>query len=245
MLVVESVAKSFDGFRAIAAVNLTVEQGQVTAVIGPNGAGKTTLFNLITGHLKPDSGSIKFKGKEISGLAPHKVCRLGIARSFQLINVFGRLTVFENVQVACLAHQRKTWKLFSPSGKMAATETMAALERVGLADHANMPCNVLSYGDQKALEIAIALCSKPELLLLDEPTAGMSPEETRATVGLIQNLARQEGLTILFTEHDIDIVFNIAQKIVVSHQGRTIAEGTPEEVRKNPEVQKAYLGEAV
>lgn len=245
MLKIESVAKSFDGFKAITSASLTVEKGQITAVIGPNGAGKTTLFNLITGHLKPDSGSISFKGMAIAGLAPHKICRLGIARSFQLINVFGRLTVFENVQVACLAQLRKTWNMFLPSHKMVIGETMALLERVGLAAHAGAPCSALSYGDQKALEIAIALSSKPELLLLDEPTAGMSPEETRATVRLIEDLAGQEGLTILFTEHDIDIVFNTAQKIVVSHQGRTIAEGTPVEVRKNPEVQKAYLGEAV
>lgn len=245
MLEVESVAKSFEGFKAIAAASLTVEKGQVTAVIGPNGAGKTTLFNLITGHLKPDSGSIKFKGQEITGLSPHKICRLGVARSFQLINVFGRLTVFENVQVACLAQLRKTWNMFLPLKKMVIRETMALLERVGLEAHSGVLCSSLSYGDQKALEIAIALSSKPELLLLDEPTAGMSPEETRGTVQLIENLVRQEGLTILFTEHDIDIVFNIAQKIVVSHQGRTIAEGAPDEVRKNPEVQKAYLGEAV
>lgn len=245
MLAVESVAKAFDGFQAIASAGFEVEKGQITAVIGPNGAGKTTLFNLITGHLTPDAGSIRFKGREIAGLAPHKICRLGIARSFQLINVFGRLSVFENVQVACLSQLRKTWNMFTPSKKLAVRETMSLLERVGLEAHAGVPCSSLSYGDQKALEIAIALSSKPELLLLDEPTAGMSPEETRATVQLIENLARQEGLTILFTEHDIDIVFNIAQKIVVMHQGRVIAEGVPEEVRRNPEVQKAYLGEMV
>ncbi|MFZ5632466.1 MAG: ABC transporter ATP-binding protein [Bacillota bacterium] len=245
MLVVESVAKSFDGFKAITGAGLEVEKGQVVAVIGPNGAGKTTLFNLITGHLGPDAGSIRFKGKEITGLAPHKISRLGVARSFQLINVFGRLTVFENVQVAILARLKKTWNMITPAGKMVHRETMAVLEMVGLAGYAGAPCASLSYGDQKALEVAIALAGKPELLLLDEPTAGMSPEETRSTVRLIETLAGQEGLTILFTEHDIDIVFNMAHRIVVMHQGRTVAGGTPEEVRRNPEVQKAYLGEAI
>lgn len=245
MLEVENVTKSFEGFMAVAGASLKVEKGQVAAVIGPNGAGKTTLFNLITGHLRPDAGKIRFKGKEIAGLAPHKICRRGVARSFQLINVFGRLTVYENVQVAALAQMRKTWNMFTPAEKLVRAETLAVLERVGLAGYADFPCSSLSYGDQKALEIAIALSSKPEFLLLDEPTAGMSPEETRATVRLIENLAGQEGLTILFTEHDIDVVFHIAQKIVVMYQGKTIAEGLPEEVRKNPEVQKAYLGEAV
>ncbi|MEW6425239.1 MAG: ABC transporter ATP-binding protein [Bacillota bacterium] len=245
MLEVENVTKSFEGFMAVAGASLKVEKGQVAAVIGPNGAGKTTLFNLITGHLRPDAGKIRFKGKEIAGLAPHKICRRGVARSFQLINVFGRLTVYENVQVAALAQMRKTWNMFTPAEKLVRAETLAVLERVGLAGYAGLPCSSLSYGDQKALEIAIALSSKPELLLLDEPTAGMSPEETRATVRLIENLAGQEGLTVLFTEHDIDVVFHIAQKIVVMYQGKTIAEGLPEEVRKNPEVQKAYLGEAV
>jgi len=245
MLEVENVTKSFEGFMAVAGASLKVEKGQVAAVIGPNGAGKNTLFNLITGHLRPDAGKIRFKEKEIAGLAPHKICRRGVARSFQLINVFGRLTVYENVQVAVLAQRRKTWNMFTPAEKLVRAETLAVLERVGLAGYADLPCSSLSYGDQKALEIAIALSSKPELLLLDEPTAGMSPEETRATVQLIENLAGQEGLTILFTEHDIDVVFHIAQKIVVMYQGKTIAEGLPEEVRKNPEVQKAYLGEAV
>jgi len=245
MLAVEQVQKSFEGFMAVAGASFTVEKGRVVAVIGPNGAGKTTLFNLITGHLKPDAGKIRFKGREIAGLAPHKICRQGVARSFQLINVFGRLTVYENVQVAVLSRLRKTWNMFTPAAGLVRDQTLAALERVGLAAYAGLPCSSLSYGDQKALEIAIALSSGPELLLLDEPTAGMSPEETRATVRLIENLAGQEGLTILFTEHDIDVVFHIAQKIVVMYQGKTIAQGVPEEVRRNPEVQKAYLGEAV
>lgn len=243
MLRVEGVVKSFSGFKAVNGANLSVEKGQVVAVIGPNGAGKSTLFNLITGHLKPDSGKIVFKGKDITGLPAHRVCRMGIGRSFQLINVFPRLTVFENVQVSVLARLGKSNDLFRPVKKQAVQETFAVLEKVGLQDRAHQISATLSYGDQKVLEIAIALGNAPELLLLDEPTAGMSPEETAATIALIENLARSEGLTILFTEHDLDVVFSVAQKIMVMHQGRTIAEGRPDEVRASEEVQKAYLGE--
>lgn len=240
---VERVAKSFNGFKAVDGANLTVEKGQVVAVIGPNGAGKTTLFNLITGHLRPDAGRITFKGEEIAGLPAHRICHKGIARSFQLINIFPRLTVFQNVQVSVLARAGKSGDLFRPVKKMATEETMAILEQVGLAAQANRVSGSLSYGDQKVLEIAIALGNRPELLLLDEPTAGMSPEETAATIALVYHLARSQGLTILFTEHDLDVVFSIAQKIMVMHQGRSIAEGKPDEVRANEEVQRAYLGE--
>ncbi|MBC7346281.1 MAG: ABC transporter ATP-binding protein [Clostridia bacterium] len=243
MLRVERVAKSFNGFKAVDGANLTVEKGQVVAVIGPNGAGKTTLFNLITGHLRPDAGRITFKGEEIAGLPAHRICHKGIARSFQLINIFPRLTVFQNVQVSVLARAGKSGDLFRPVKKMATEETMAILKQVGLAAQANRVSGSLSYGDQKVLEIAIALGNRPELLLLDEPTAGMSPEETAATIALVDHLARSQGLTILFTEHDLDVVFSIAQKIMVMHQGRSIAEGKPDEVRANEEVQRAYLGE--
>lgn len=243
MLRVEGVVKSFSGFKAVNGANLSVEKGQVVAVIGPNGAGKSTLFNLITGHLKPDGGKIVFKGKDITGLPAHKVCRMGIGRSFQLINVFPRLTVFENVQVSVLARLGKSNNLFRQVKKQAVQETFAVLEKLGLQDRAHQISATLSHGDQKVLEIAIALGNAPELLLLDEPTAGMSPEETASTIALIENLARSEGLTILFTEHDLDVVFSVAQKIMVMHQGRTIAEGRPDEVRASEEVQKAYLGE--
>lgn len=243
MLRVEEVVKSFDGFKAVNGARLTVESGQVVAVIGPNGAGKTTLFNLITGHLKPDAGRIVFKGEDISGLPAHRICKKGIARSFQLINIFPRLTVFENVRISILAREGKSHQLLRPAKKMATKKTFDVLEKVGLQRQANRISGSLSYGDQKVLEIAIALGNMPELLLLDEPTAGMSPEETVATISLIENLARMEGLTVLFTEHDMDVVFRIAQKIMVMHEGRTIAEGKPEEVRVNREVQRAYLGE--
>jgi len=242
MLQVEAVEKSFGDFKAVDGANLRVGKGEVVAVIGPNGAGKTTLFNLITGQLRPDRGRIIFKGEDISRLPPYQICRKGIARSFQIVNVFPRLTVFENVRVAVLSQQRKSYRLFSPAQSMAVAETKEILESVGLSDKAGEIASSLSHGDQKILEIAIALGGQPELLILDEPTAGMSPEETSATMELIRRLASMRGLTILFCEHDMEVVFSIAQSIMVMHQGRTLIQGKPEEVRRNREVQEAYLG---
>lgn len=243
MLQVKQVAKAFSGFQAIARANLTVTKGQVTAVIGPNGAGKSTLFNLITGHLRPDKGQILFKGEEIGGLPPHAICRKGVARSFQLINIFPQLNTFENVQVAVLARHRQSNKLFTPARKLVVEETNEVLNKLDLYPYRERLCNALSYGDQKVLELAIALGNQPEILLLDEPTAGMSPEETRTIVKLIKNLVQNEGLTILLTEHDMDLVFDVAERLMVLHQGQTIAEGPPDEVRRDKAVQNAYLGE--
>jgi branched-chain amino acid transport system ATP-binding protein len=242
MLQVEGVVKCFDDFMAVNEATLTVQKGEIVAVIGPNGAGKTTLFNLITGHLRRDRGKILFKGEDISQLPPHDICRRGIGRSFQIVNVFHRLTVFENVQVAVLSQQRKSNTLFRPANSLAVAETRRILEGVGLIDKERRVVGSLSHGDQKILEIAIALGNEPELLILDEPTAGMSPEETFATIDLILQLARTRGLTILFCEHDMDIVFSISRSIMVMHQGRTLIQAEPEEVRHNPEVQTAYLG---
>ena len=250
MLQVEAVDKSFGAFMAVYGANLTVAEGELVAVIGPNGAGKTTLFNLITGQLKADKGRIVFKGEEISGLPPYEICKRGIGRSFQIVNTFHRLTVFENVQVAVLSHQRLSSNLFSPARSLAVEETNRILESVGLSDKAGNIAGSLSHGDQKILEIAIALGNEQEMLILDEPTAGMSPEETAATMALIKQLASPEqsrrastrGLTILFCEHDMEVVFDIAQSIMVMHHGQTLIQGKPEEVRRNREVQEAYLG---
>jgi branched-chain amino acid transport system ATP-binding protein len=242
MLQVEAVDKSFEDFMAVNGANLTVGKGEIVAVIGPNGAGKTTLFNLITGALKRDKGRIVFKGEDISELPPYEICKKGISRSYQIVNIFPRLTVFRNVQVAVLSQQRKSNTLFRPAHHMVVKETNNILESVGLLDKAYNIAGSLSHGDQKILEIAIALGNEPELLILDEPTAGMSPEETSATMELIKRLANQRGLTILFCEHDMDIVFSIAQSIMVMHQGRTLIQGKPEEVRNNQIVQEAYLG---
>lgn len=234
--------KSFDGFKAVDNADLDVRKGEIVAVIGPNGAGKTTLFNLITGILKPDSGRVLFKGEDITGLPPHKICRKRISRSFQVVNVFNRLTVFENTQISILSRERHTWNLVTPSSKLAVDETNELLRRVGLYEKRNRVSGALSHGDRKVLEIAMALAGNPEFLILDEPTAGMSPEETTRCIDLIQGLRERYGLTILFCEHDMEIVFRIANRIMVMVRGATIIQGTCQEVRCNAGVQDAYLG---
>ena len=241
MLQVEAVVKSFDDFLAVNGANLSVQKGEIVAVIGPNGAGKTTLFNLITGQLRRDRGWIVFHGEDIGELPPYEICRRGIGRSFQIVNIFPRLTVFENIRVAVMSHQRKSLTLFRPAKNLVVAETTSFMESVGLSGKGDNLVGSLSHGDQKILEIALALGNEPELLILDEPTAGMSPEETLATIELIKRLARTRSLTILFCEHDMDIVFSISHSIMVMHQGRTLIQGRPEEVRNNPEVQSAYL----
>ncbi len=242
MLRVEDLHKSFDDFKAVNGAHLTVEKGQLVAVIGPNGAGKTTLFNLITGQLQPDTGKILLNDEDISKLPPHVICRKGIARSFQIANVFHRLSVFRNVQVSVLSRQELSDKLFQPAARLAVEETNRILESIGLLDKKMDVAGSLSHGDKRILEIAIALGNEPDLLILDEPTAGMSPEETTTTMALIQRLAREQGLTILFCEHDMEVVFGTAQSIMVMQAGRTIVQDEPEIVRQNSEVQQAYLG---
>jgi len=244
MLRVEGIKKSFDGFQAVDGANLDVKKSEIVAVIGPNGAGKTTLFNLITGILKPEGGRVLFKGEDITGLPAYRICRKGMSRSFQVVNIFPRLTVFENVQISVLSQQGKTYDLLSPSRKLVIHETQDILESVKLTDKAHHVSGSLSHGDQKVLEIAIALGSRPELLILDEPTAGMSPEETGRCIDLIRHLSTDLGLTILFCEHDMELVFAIAHRIMVMVHGRSIIQALPEEVRCNREVQDAYLGES-
>lgn len=244
MLRVEQLNKFFGDFKAVNGANLTVEKGHLVAVIGPNGAGKTTLFNLIAGQLQPDDGKIVFNDENISKLPPHEICRKGIARSFQIANIFPRLSVFRNVHVSVLAQQKLSNKLFRPAHQLVVEETNRILESVGLVDRKLDVAGSLSHGDKRTLEIAIALGNEPELLILDEPTAGMSPDETTAAMLLIQRLADEQGLTILFCEHDMEVVFNVAQSIMVMQQGHTIVQGSPEEVRQNSEVQEAYLGGA-
>ena len=243
ILGVERVKKSFDGFVAINGVSFSIPKGEICSIIGPNGAGKTTLFNLITGHLPMDEGKLTFKDLDITGRRPYQICRLGVGRSFQRTNIFPRLTVFQNIQAAVLVHRGKSFTFFRPVDSFFQEETGEILARVGLGQYAQMVSGSLSYGFQKQLELGIALASEPELLLLDEPTAGMSAQETHQTMELIGKITREKGLTLLFTEHDMEVVFSISQRIMVLHQGRLIAEGTPEEVHGNPEVQKVYLGE--
>jgi branched-chain amino acid transport system ATP-binding protein len=243
ILGVEKVKKSFDGFVAINGVSFSIPKGEICSIIGPNGAGKTTLFNLITGHLRIDEGKLTFKDLDITNRRPHQICRLGVGRSFQRTNIFPRLTVFQNIQAAVLVHRGKSLTFFRPVDSFFQEETGEILGRVGLGEYAQTVSGSLSYGFQKQLELGIALASEPELLLLDEPTAGMSAQETHQTMELIGKITREKGLTLLFTEHDMEVVFSISQRIMVLHQGRLIAEGTPGEVRNNPEVQKVYLGE--
>ncbi|MFQ5520167.1 MAG: ABC transporter ATP-binding protein [Candidatus Methylomirabilia bacterium] len=234
--------KAFAGFQALWDVSLAVARGEIAAMIGPNGAGKTTLFNLITGHLRPDAGSVRLHGREITGLPPHHICRLGIGRSFQRTNIFPRLTVFENIQAAFISHRGRGFNLYTHAERLYHAETEALLESIGLHDKQSEVSGVLSHGNQKQLELGLALASEPELLLLDEPTAGMSATETRDTIRLIERITRERGLTLVFTEHDMEVVFSIAQKITVLHQGRVIAEGPPAVVRNDPEVRRVYLG---
>jgi branched-chain amino acid transport system ATP-binding protein len=243
LLTVEKVKKSFDGFVAVNGVSLSVKKGEICSIIGPNGAGKTTLFNLITGHLPVDEGKLIFKGLDITRMPSYRICRLGMGRSFQRTNIFPRLTVFQNIQAAVLVHRGESFNFFKPVESFFREETQAILERVGLKDYGETVSGSLSYGYQKQLELGIALASEPELLLLDEPTAGMSAQETHQTIELIGRITREKGLTLLFTEHDMEVVFSISERIMVLHQGRLIAEGSPEEVRNDPDVQKVYLGE--
>jgi branched-chain amino acid transport system ATP-binding protein len=242
MLRVENLHKAFDDFKAVNGARLSVAKGQLVAVIGPNGAGKTTLFNLICGQLQPDSGKILLNNEDIGKLPPHIICRKGVARSFQIANIFSRLSVFRNVQVSVLSQQKLSNKLFQPAARLAVEETNRILESVGLMDKKMDVAGSLSHGDKRILEIAIALGNEPELLILDEPTAGMSPDETATTMALIQRLATEQGLTILFCEHDMEVVFGTAQSIMVMQQGQTIVQAEPEVVRQNIEVQQAYLG---
>ena len=244
MLSARNMRKSFNGFTAVADVSLDVPAQAITAVIGPNGAGKSTLFNLLTGHVRADAGNVGFEGRDITGAAPHAICRMGIGRSFQHTNIFRKLTVLENVRVALIAHHRQARNFWDRSAALYRDEAMQILESLGLARDADAVSDSLSHGNQKQLELGIALASDPRLLLLDEPTAGMSATETREAIQLLERIVRDRKLTLLFTEHDMDVVFLIAQKIAVLHQGRLIAEGSPAEVRNHAEVRRVYLGGA-
>jgi len=239
----EKLHKSFGGLTAVYDVNLQIQEKELVSIIGPNGAGKTTLFNLLTGHLPADSGRIFFQEKEITRLPPHTISRMGIGRSFQRLNIFPRLSAFENIQVAVFSVQMKSRNLFARADQLGRSETEAILESVGLLNKQETQGGLLAHGDQKRLEMGIALAVKPSLLLLDEPTQGMSPKETEETTELIRRLVKERGLTLIFVEHDMNVVFGISDSIKVMHQGRIIFEGSPEAVRNNDEVQKIYLGE--
>jgi len=243
VLETRGLSKSFGGVRAVAGVDLAMPRGEIRALIGPNGAGKTTLFNLLTGQLDPDAGEVRFKGERLSGLPPYAVWRRGVSRTFQITATFATLTALDNVRVASLSHLGRTYSLLEPAARLQTEEARALLDQVGLAEQAGRVAAVLAYGDLKKLELAVALANDPEVLLLDEPTAGMAPAERGALMALTERIARQRRLTVLFTEHDMDVVFSIADRVMVLHQGRVIAEGRPAEVRADAQVQRVYLGE--
>jgi branched-chain amino acid transport system ATP-binding protein len=242
MLEVRKLSRSFNGFQAVREVSFAVPSGSITAMIGPNGAGKTTMFNLLTGLLRPDQGTVILKGADVTLFPPHRRCQAGMGRSFQRTNIFPHLTVRQNVQAAIIAHHGKGWELWRPSSTMYAADTEDVLRSVGLLNRAREQARYLSHGDQKQLELGIALALDPDILLLDEPTAGMSIAETQNSIALIERLARGRNLTLLFTEHDMDVVFSIADRIIVLHHGSVLADGKPAEVRQDTHVRRVYLG---
>ena len=246
-LEVKDVKRHFGAVKAVDGVSLEVEEGEFRAVIGPNGAGKSTLFNVVAGRVPPTSGTVNFDGKSLVGLAPHRVVDRGVGVTFQVARVFDGLTLNENVRTAVLVHEGKIRSMWRRSTRVPGVEdsVMEVLGLVGLQHLANRDCAELSHGDRKALEIAIALASRPKMLLLDEPTAGMSIPERAGTVSLLQKLGAELGMTILFTEHDVDMVLSFADRISVMVQGRLIAEGEPEEIRNNEQVRATYLGRSV
>jgi branched-chain amino acid transport system ATP-binding protein len=233
----------FSGLQVLFGVNLQIEEGERHAIIGPNGAGKTTLFNLITGTYKPSRGQVFFKGRDITGFRPHQLSRIGVGRSFQITSTFTRLTTFQNIRLAILSKRGIYFNLFRRVDNMhdITRETEAVLERINLMAERDRPASSLSYGKHRALEISLALAIDPELVLLDEFAAGMSRDETHYAVGLIRRLT--EGKTVLIIEHDMDVVFSLADRITVLHRGEILATGTPAEIRQNQAVKDAYLGD--
>jgi branched-chain amino acid transport system ATP-binding protein len=238
----QGITKEFGKLRAVNSVSLEIIKGDIHAIIGPNGAGKSTYFNLVTGYHRATSGTVLFKGEEITHLPAYRRCNLGITRSFQITSIYPKLTVYESVLMALLCHRKVTLDFFSSARKFFKEEVWRILEDIELADQANRLGDSISHGDKKRLELAVTVGTEPELLLLDEPTCGMSPEETEMTMSLINKLSKDRGITILFTEHDMSVVFGIAKRISVLHQGTLIADGSPQVVRASEEVQKVYLG---
>jgi len=233
----------FSGLQVLFGVNLQVQEGERHAVIGPNGAGKTTLFNVITGTYQPSRGQVYFKGKEITGAKPHELTRLGMGRSFQITSTFNRLTTFQNIRLAILSKKAIRFQLFRKVDKMQdiTRETDEVLKRINLDRERDLPAGMLSYGKHRSLEISLALATDPDLIMLDEPTAGMSRDETHHAVELIRRLT--EGKTVVIIEHDMDVIFSLADRITVLHYGQILASGPPAEIKQNQAVKDAYLGE--
>ena len=243
-LEVTGLSKAYGGVQAVRNVSFTLEPGEVVALIGPNGAGKTTCFNLLNGQLVPDAGEILVGKASVAGLPPHRIARLGVGRTFQITQTFGSMRVRENVQVALLSYHHGFGSLLSAAPKLHFDEAQELLERVGMGSQAERPCAVLAYGDLKRVELAAALAGRPRVLLMDEPTAGMAPEERSALMQLAAEVALSDRIGVLFTEHDMSVVFGHAARVIVLHQGEIIASGTPDAVRADPRVREVYLGDA-
>jgi len=242
VLVVQALTKSFGGVHAVRGVSFSAEEGQLLAMIGPNGAGKTTCFNLVNGQLAPDSGSVRIGGTEVVGKSPRAVWRLGVGRTFQITATFASMTVRQNVQMALLSYHRRLASWWPRATDLYREEARALLARVGMSDQEGRPCSVLAYGDLKRVELAMALANAPRLLLMDEPTAGMAARERIALMALTAEIVRERRIAALFTEHDMDVVFTHADRIIVLNRGLLIAEGVPDEVREDAGVREAYLG---
>ncbi|KGM49241.1 ABC transporter ATP-binding protein [Pseudooceanicola atlanticus] len=242
ILRVENLKKSYDGFLAVNGVSFSVEQGELKALIGPNGAGKSTCFNMLMGQLKPTEGDVWFDGEKITGKLPREVWRRGVGRTFQITGTYQSMTVIENVQMALMSHHGKLFSIQPRAWKLYREEAFEFLETVSMQDQADRPCSILAYGDLKRLELAIALTHRPRLLLMDEPTAGMAPSARVELMQLVADIVRDQGVSVLFTEHDMDVVFAHAHHIMVLNRGELIADGNATEVRNNPQVQEVYLG---
>ena len=245
VLELENVGKHFGALKVMEGANLTIAAGERHALIGPNGAGKSTLFNMISGMFPPTAGEIRLRGQRISGLPPHEINRLGLSRSFQITNIFHRLSVFENLRIGVMARHGIRYGLFTPVSRMRTVneEAERILQRVRLTQRRDHPAGDLTYSEQRALEIGMTLARGADVILLDEPTAGMSREESQRAVQLIREVT--EGKTLLVVEHDMNVVFSLCDRVSVLVYGRILATGTPDEIRNNAEVQEAYLGEEV
>lgn len=244
VLEAEGLVKRFGGVTAVDDVSFAIGRAEMLAIIGPNGAGKSTCFNMVGGQLRPDRGAVRFNGQAITGLAPREIWRLGVGRTFQIAAAFGSMTVRENIQMAMLSHAREIRRLWQAARGRHVEAADRVLARVGMADQAERPCGVLAYGDIKRVELAIALAHAPRLLLMDEPTAGMAPKERQALMALTRSIVAESGISVLFTEHDMDVVFGHADRIIVLDHGRMVAAGSPQAVREDATVRRIYLGEA-
>lgn len=242
ILSVRNLSRNFGAIKAVDNVSFDLAKGELLALIGPNGAGKSTCFNMLMGQLKPSSGTVQLMGKNIAGMQPRKIWRMGVGRTFQITATYASMTVVENVQMALISHHRRLYSLTTFAHKLYREEALTLLDTVGMVDQAERHCAVLAYGDLKRLELAVALAHDPILLLMDEPTAGMAPRERIALMQLTADILDAKGISVLFTEHDMDVVFAHSHRIMVLNRGQLIADGTVEEIRNNPQVQEVYLG---